>query len=109
MGGETLTFGGLAGVGDLIATCSSPLSRNNRVGVELGKGRELADIIAEMNTVAEGVKSTRGVLQLAQTHGIEMPVAEEVGKVLYEGDAPSDALARLMGREARSEGYGIVL
>ena len=109
MGGETLTFGGLAGVGDLIATCSSPLSRNNRVGVELGKGRELADITAEMNMVAEGVKSTRGVLQLAQTHGIEMPIAEEVGKVLYEGDAPPDALARLMDREARSEGYGIVL
>jgi glycerol-3-phosphate dehydrogenase (NAD(P)+) len=109
LGGETLTFGGLAGIGDLMATCASPLSRNNRVGVELGKGRALNDIIAEMKMIAEGVKSTRGVLQLAETHNIEMPIAEEVGKVLYEGDSPRDALARLMGREARSEGYGMVL
>ena len=109
MGGETLTFGGLAGIGDLMATCSSPLSRNNRVGVELGKGRRLDDIIAEMNMVAEGVKTTRGVLQLAEAEGVEMPIAEEVGRVLYEEEKPRDALARLMGREAKSEGYGIVL
>lgn len=109
MGGETLTFGGLAGIGDLIATCSSPLSRNNRVGVELGRGRPLDEIIAEMNMVAEGVKSTRGVLQLAQSHNIEMPIAEEVGHVLYDGDSPKEALARLMDREAKAEGSGIAL
>lgn len=109
MGGEALTFGGLAGIGDLMATCSSPLSRNNKVGVQLGRGQALDDIIAEMKMVAEGVKSTRGVLQLAETHGIEMPIAAEVGNVLYNQDAPMDALARLMSREARNEGYGIVL
>ena len=109
MGGEALTFGGLAGIGDLMATCSSPLSRNNRVGVELGKGRDLDSIIADMKMVAEGVKTTRGVLQLAEDHRVEMPIATEVGRVLYEAERPRDALARLMGREAKSEGHGMVL
>ena len=107
LGGEPLTFGGLAGVGDLMATCASPLSRNNRVGVELGRGRSLDDIIADMNMVAEGVKTTKAVLQLAEANDVDMPIAVEVGRVLYEGETPQDALSRLMERSAKTEGHGI--
>jgi glycerol-3-phosphate dehydrogenase (NAD(P)+) len=109
MGGQPLTFGGLAGVGDLMATCSSPDSRNNRVGYELGRGRKLDDIIAEMNMVAEGVKTTGAVLELAELHQIEMPIAEAVGSVLHEGRDPRAAVAALMSREAKAEGHGIAL
>ncbi len=107
MGGSPLTFAGLAGMGDLIATCMSSQSRNHRVGFGLGRGRALDDIIDEMNMVAEGVKSTRGVLALAQRHGVEMPIAEQVGKVLYEGASPAKAVSALMAREAKSELEGI--
>ncbi|MDH3261609.1 MAG: NAD(P)-dependent glycerol-3-phosphate dehydrogenase [Acidimicrobiia bacterium] len=103
MGGEPLTFAGLAGMGDLIATCVSSQSRNNRVGVELGKGRSLDEIISEMNMVAEGVKTTRAVLDLAVGHGIEMPIANQVGRVLYEGARPRDVVLALMTRVAKSE------
>jgi glycerol-3-phosphate dehydrogenase (NAD(P)+) len=107
MGGSPLTFAGLAGMGDLIATCMSSQSRNHRVGFGLGQGRTLDEIISEMSMVAEGVKSTRGVLALAANHRTEMPIAEQVGKVLYEGASPAEAVATLMGREARSELDGI--
>lgn len=103
MGGEPLTFAGLAGMGDLIATCVSSQSRNNRVGTELGKGRSLEDIISEMNMVAEGVKTTRAVLDLAEEYAIEMPIAHQVGRVLYEGARPRDAVLALMTREAKAE------
>jgi glycerol-3-phosphate dehydrogenase (NAD(P)+) len=103
MGGEPLTFAGLAGMGDLIATCVSSQSRNNRVGTELGKGRSLEEIISEMNMVAEGVKTTRAVLDLAEQNGIEMPIAHQVGRVLYEGARPRDAVLALMTRQARAE------
>lgn len=103
MGGEPLTFAGLAGMGDLIATCVSSQSRNNRVGTELGKGRSLDDIISEMNMVAEGVKTTRAVLDLAEEYAIEMPIAHQVGRVLYEGARPRDAVLALMTREAKAE------
>ena len=104
MGGDPLTFAGLAGMGDLIATCVSSQSRNNRVGTELGKGRSLDGIISEMNMVAEGVKTTRAVLDLANEYGIEMPIAHQVGRVLYEGARPRDAVLALMTREAKAEG-----
>jgi glycerol-3-phosphate dehydrogenase (NAD(P)+) len=104
MGGEPLTFAGLAGMGDLIATCVSSQSSNNRVGTELGKGRSLDNIISEMNMVAEGVKTTRAVLDLAEEYGIEMPIAHQVGRVLYEGARPRDAVLALMTREAKAEG-----
>ncbi len=103
MGGQALTFAGLAGTGDLIATCMSEQSRNHRVGFGLGEGRSLDDIIAEMNMVAEGVKSTRGILALAKRYGVEMPIAEQVGRVLYEGADPATAVATLMMREAKPE------
>ncbi len=107
LGGDALTFAGLAGMGDLIATCSSPQSRNRSVGVALGEGRTLDDIVAEMNMVAEGVKSTGAVLELARRHGVEMPVADFVGRVLYEGAKPADHVGELMGRAAKGELEGM--
>jgi glycerol-3-phosphate dehydrogenase (NAD(P)+) len=107
LGGNPLTFAGLAGMGDLIATCMSPLSRNHRVGFGLGEGRALDDIITEMNMVAEGVKSTRGVLAIAGREGIEMPIAEQVGSVLYEGADPKQVVLNLMLRQAKPELHGI--
>jgi glycerol-3-phosphate dehydrogenase (NAD(P)+) len=107
LGGDPLTFAGLAGMGDLVATCTSPKSRNRTVGVELGRGRSLDEITADMRMVAEGVKSTRAVLELARRHGVEMPIAEQVGAVLYEGRKPLDLVAALMLREAKPELRGI--
>jgi glycerol-3-phosphate dehydrogenase (NAD(P)+) len=107
LGGEPLTFSGLAGMGDLVATCTSPKSRNRHVGEELARGRPLADIVAEMNMVAEGVKSTAAVLELADAQGIEMPIAAMVGAVLYEDRRPADLVPALMLREAKPELHGI--
>ncbi len=107
LGGEPLTFAGLAGLGDLVATCTSTKSRNRSVGVELGRGRSLDDIIASSNMVAEGVRSTSAVLALAARVGVEMPIAGIVGAVLYDGRRPNDLVAELMLREAKSELYGL--
>ncbi len=107
LGGEPLTFSGLAGMGDLVATCTSEKSRNRRVGVELGRGRKLDDIVAETKMVAEGVKSTGAVLELATEHGVDMPIASMVGAVLYEGATPADLVPALMVREAKAELDGI--
>ena len=103
LGGRPATFAGLAGMGDLIATCSSTHSRNHRVGDGLARGKTLDEITTEMNMVAEGVKTTRAVLGLAERAGVEMPIAEHVAKVLYEGMTPRDAVLSLMTREAKSE------
>lgn len=103
LGGEPMTFSGLAGMGDLVATCTSEKSRNRSVGVALGEGRSLDEIVAEMNMVAEGVKSTAGVLELARRAGVEMPIAEQVGAVLYEGRKPAEIVPALMLREAKPE------
>jgi glycerol-3-phosphate dehydrogenase (NAD(P)+) len=107
LGGDPLTFAGLAGMGDLIATCSSPQSRNRYVGVQLGQGRVIDEVVAEMNMVAEGVKSTGAVLQLAQRHDVEMPLASFVGRVLYEGARPADLMPELMMRKAKPELHGM--
>lgn len=107
MGGRPLTFAGLAGMGDLIATCMSSQSRNHTVGYGLGKGKKLDEIIDEMNQVAEGVKSTPGILALADRHGIEMPIATQVARVLYKGASPAEAVSSLMAREAKPEMHGI--
>lgn len=103
LGGRPETFAGLAGMGDLIATCSSTASRNHRVGVALAEGRSLDEVVGEMRMVAEGVKTTRSTLDLAAEYGVEMPIAEHVGQVLYEGVHPRDAVLSLMTREARAE------
>jgi glycerol-3-phosphate dehydrogenase (NAD(P)+) len=107
LGGDSLTFSGLAGMGDLVATCTSEKSRNRYVGVELGRGRRLDDIVTEMQMVAEGVKSTRAVLELAGQHDLEMPIAAMVGAVLYEDATPANLVPSLMLREAKAELHGI--
>jgi glycerol-3-phosphate dehydrogenase (NAD(P)+) len=108
LGGEPLTFAGLAGMGDLIATCASPQSRNRHVGYELGRGRALDEVVSEMNMVAEGVKTTAAVIELAERHGVEMPLASFVGRVLYEGARPADLVPELMLRKAKPELHGMV-
>jgi glycerol-3-phosphate dehydrogenase (NAD(P)+) len=107
LGGDPLTFSGLAGMGDLVATCTSEKSRNRTVGVALGQGRKLDDIVTEMKMVAEGVKSTQAVLELAARHGVEMPIAEQVGAVLYDGRTPAEIVPALMLRQAKPELRGM--
>jgi glycerol-3-phosphate dehydrogenase (NAD(P)+) len=107
MGGNPLTFAGLAGMGDLIATCYSPLSRNRTVGEQLGRGRKLDQVMAEMKMVAEGVKTSRPLCAIAERHGVEVPISEHVVKVLYEGVSPPDMVASLMLRETKPELHGL--
>jgi len=107
LGGEPLTFAGLAGMGDLIATCASPQSRNRHVGVELGRGRVLDDVVSEMHMVAEGVKTTAAVLELADEHHVEMPLSAFVGRVLYDGARPAELIPELMTRKAKPELHGM--
>ena len=108
LGGEPLTFAGLAGLGDLVATCTSEQSRNRTVGFQLGRGRALDDIVDEMNMVAEGVRSAAAVLELAARSGVEMPIASVVGAVLYDARRPADLVPELMLREAKPELHGLV-
>ena len=103
MGGQAATFSGLAGMGDLIATCSSKQSRNNMVGNQLGEGRSIEDVLASMNMVAEGVKSSPSVLDLARRYGVDMPITEQVVAVCHQGRAARDALGALMQRTRKSE------
>lgn len=107
VGGEPLTFAGLAGLGDLVATCVSEHSRNRSVGVELGRGRSLVDIVAETNMVAEGVRTTAAVLELAARTHVDMPIATLVGAVLYDHRQPADLVPELMLREAKAELHGL--
>ena len=106
-GGNPMTFSGLAGMGDLVATCMSLQSRNRHVGEELGKGRALDDIVAEMNMVAEGVKSSRAILEIARERGVDMPIVEHVVKVVHEGMDPKDMVRALMSREPKPEFVGL--
>jgi glycerol-3-phosphate dehydrogenase (NAD(P)+) len=103
MGGRAPTFAGLAGMGDLIATCISPQSRNRHVGEQLGRGRRIEEIIEEMHMVAEGVKTSRVVLDLAAKHGIELPIATEVYGVVHEGHTAEQAYRGLTRRAPGAE------
>ncbi len=103
LGGQAGTFAGLAGMGDLIATCSSKQSRNNTVGMQLGRGVAIGEILSSMNMVAEGVKSSPPVLELARRYGVEMPITEQVVAVCHKGRSASDALWSLMQRSTKSE------
>lgn len=103
MGGKPHTFAGLAGMGDLVATCISTQSRNRHVGYNLGKGRKLDDIIEEMSMVAEGVKTCKVVVELAEQYGVEMPISREIYKVLYEGNTVQDAFRGLLKQEIGAE------
>jgi glycerol-3-phosphate dehydrogenase (NAD(P)+) len=99
--GETLS--GLAGMGDLVLTCTGDLSRNRRVGIELGKGRTLQDIVASMHMVAEGVKTTGATVALARIHQVEMPITNQVYRILGGKITPRDAIRELMERSLKTE------
>ena len=102
-GGEAITLAGLAGMGDLVLTCTGDLSRNRTVGIELGKGRKLTEIVENLGHVAEGVKTTKSAYDLSKKLGIELPIISEVYKVLYEDKPVLDAVKDLMSRELTSE------
>lgn len=103
MGAQAETFNGLAGLGDLITTCVSPEGRNRTVGERIGKGQKLEDILATMDSVAEGVPTTRSVMELARRHRVEMPITEAVHAVLFEGKDVLNAISELMTREPKPE------
>lgn len=102
-GADPMTFAGLAGIGDLMATCGSTLSRNHTVGRRLARGERLDDILATMSEVAEGVATTRAALALGERHHVELPIATQIGNVLFHSVPPQEAIARLMSREATGE------
>jgi glycerol-3-phosphate dehydrogenase (NAD(P)+) len=103
LGARPETLSGLAGLGDLVLTCTGTLSRNRHVGIELGKGRRLAEILAGMRMVAEGVGTTAALLALARETGIELPISEQVGAILSRGKSPRDAIRDIMERPLRRE------
>ncbi|GIU85170.1 MAG: glycerol-3-phosphate dehydrogenase [NAD(P)+] [Acidimicrobiales bacterium] len=107
LGGQPMTFSGLTGMGDLLATCISPQSRNRYVGEQLGRGRSLEDIVAEMKMVAEGIRTSKVVMELAEAHGVEMPIAEQVYRVLHEGRPATDAYKGLLRRPSRPEMHSL--
>jgi glycerol-3-phosphate dehydrogenase (NAD(P)+) len=107
MGGELLTFAGLAGMGDLVATCISRQSRNRYVGEQLGKGRTIDEIVAEMKMVAEGVKTSKVVVEVAEKYGVEMPIASEIYRVIHEGRPATEAYRGLLRRDVGSEMHGM--
>lgn len=103
LGGRTETFMGLAGVGDLILTCTGDLSRNRQVGLGLAQGKKLDTIVAELGHVAEGVRCAQAVRALAQDVGVDMPITNAVAAVLFEGDSPRSMVERLLSRDPRDE------
>lgn len=107
LGGHMMTFGGLAGLGDLIATCNSPQSRNRFVGEQLGRGRTISEIVTEMNMVAEGVKSAGPVDELAKANGLDLPIVEQVAAIVLKGVTAAEAMAALLSRPATTEMTGL--
>jgi glycerol-3-phosphate dehydrogenase (NAD(P)+) len=103
MGGHPLTLAGLAGLGDLVLTCNGELSRNRAVGVELARGRKLAEIVGSMKMVAEGIKTTNAAVDLAKRYSVEMPISEQMFQVINFGVSPRDAIQRLMERSLKGE------
>ncbi|HXE96114.1 MAG TPA: NAD(P)H-dependent glycerol-3-phosphate dehydrogenase [Dongiaceae bacterium] len=104
MGAQAATFAGLAGMGDLVLTCTGDLSRNRTVGFKLGQGMKLTDILAEMRMVAEGVKSAESVYQLSRRLGVEMPIVEKTYQILHEDKPARQAVIELMARDLKAEG-----
>jgi glycerol-3-phosphate dehydrogenase (NAD(P)+) len=102
-GAHPLTLAGLGGMGDLVLTCTGDLSRNRRVGMELGRGRTLDDVLGETTQVAEGVRTAKSAYELSVRENVDMPITLEVYRMLYEGKAPADVVASLMGRPLRAE------
>ena len=106
MGARDTTFFGIAGVGDLATTCFSPTGRNRTCGEQLGRGRKLDDVLAEMSGIVEGVPTTRSVVALAEKHSVEMPITQAVYQVLFEGLDPIEGISRLMSRQVKAERIG---
>lgn len=107
LGADPLTFQGLAGIGDLVLTCTGDLSRNRTLGLRLGRGENLAQVTSSSPMVAEGVKTTRSALGLARREGVELPITEEIEKVLFESRNPHSALKALMARAPKGEEIGL--
>ena len=105
MGAEPATFSGLSGIGDLVVTCMSGLSRNRYLGEQIGMGRLMDEVIKEMKMVAEGVRTTQSVMALAEKYNVEMPITEAVYRILFQGRKPLEAVNDLMGREAKEEDW----
>ena len=105
LGAQRATFYGLAGMGDLVLTCTGSLSRNRTVGFRLGQGESLPDILRDMRAVAEGIRTAEAVFALSRRHGVEMPIAEEVYAIVHEGRQPAEALSALMTREPKAEDW----
>lgn len=103
MGGKPLTLAGLAGLGDLVLTCTGDLSRNRMVGVELARGRKLDEIVSSMKMVAEGIKTTNAAIDLARRYSVEMPISEQMFQVLHSGVCPREAIQNLMERSLKGE------
>ncbi|MGH9816382.1 MAG: NAD(P)H-dependent glycerol-3-phosphate dehydrogenase, partial [Candidatus Acidiferrales bacterium] len=103
LGGRQETLAGLAGMGDLVLTCTGGLSRNRSVGVELGKGRKLDEIVGSMRMIAEGVATTQATMRLAQHFQVDMPITEQMHAVLYQGRPPREAIRELMDRRLKHE------
>jgi len=103
MGGQPQTLAGLAGLGDLVLTCTGDLSRNRTVGVELARGRKLDEIVSSMRMVAEGIKTTNAAVDLAQRWTVEMPISQQMFQVLHSGISPREAIQRLMERSLKGE------
>jgi glycerol-3-phosphate dehydrogenase (NAD(P)+) len=103
LGGDARTLAGLAGLGDLVLTCTGELSRNRSVGVALAKGRRLEEIVSSMQMVAEGIETTRATVELAQRVGVQMPIAEQMYAMLYGGRPPQEAIRQLMDRSLKGE------
>jgi glycerol-3-phosphate dehydrogenase (NAD(P)+) len=103
LGGEARTLAGLAGLGDLVLTCTGELSRNRTVGIELARGRKLDEIVGAMKMVAEGIKTTTAAVELARRCSVEMPITEQMYQMLYHGLAPREAIRRLMERSLKGE------
>ncbi|QRN78956.1 MAG: NAD(P)-dependent glycerol-3-phosphate dehydrogenase [Nocardiopsis sp. BM-2018] len=107
LGADEHTLSGLAGMGDLVATCSSPLSRNRTFGEKLGAGKTLEQVVAETRQTAEGVKSSESILELGWTHGVDMPITEAVVKMMHHDMSPAQALLAFMSRSTKPERYGV--
>lgn len=103
LGGRAETFNGLAGMGDLILTCTGDLSRNRKVGLGLAQGKKLEQVVVELGHVAEGVRCAQAVRELAHEHGVDMPIANAVAAVLFDGESPRDTVKRLLSRDPRDE------
>jgi glycerol-3-phosphate dehydrogenase (NAD(P)+) len=106
-GANPLTLSGLSGMGDLVLTCTGELSRNRRVGMELGRGRPLAEVLGDMKQVAEGVKTAKSATDLGRKLGVELPICEQVYRIAYEGKSPKAAVVELMTRQPKSELAGV--